>query len=66
VRSIDVLQCQIRDVLAHLVDQLVCDDAVTQSPDEEDRTLDVETTLNVQKRFIGLVVSGAVSVVVAC
>jgi hypothetical protein len=53
-------------VLAHLVDQLVGDNAVAQSPDEEDRTLDIKAALDAQERLVGLVVGWAVAVVVAC
>ena len=66
VRSIDVLQSQVRDVLAHLVDQLVGDNAVAQSPDEQDRTLDVETAFDAQKGLVGLVVGRTIAVIVAC
>jgi hypothetical protein len=53
-------------VLAHLVDQLVCDNAVAQSPDEQDRALDVDTALDAEKGLVGFVVGWAVAVVVAC
>ena len=66
MRSIHVLQRQIGDVLAHLIDQLVCNDTVAQSADEQDWALDVETALNAQKGLVGFVVGWAIAVVVAC
>ena len=65
VRSVNVLHRQVRDIRAHLGNNLVSDNTVAQSPDKQCRTLDVETAFDAQKRLVGLVVGRAVSVVVA-
>lgn len=66
MRGIDVLGGVFRDVLAHLVGKLVCDDEVAKSPHEQSRALDLNAVLNRQQWLIGLMVGLAVAVVVAC
>jgi hypothetical protein len=66
VRSIDSVLCQVRNVLAHFSDQLVGNNEVAQSPNEQGRTLDIDTSLDAQKGLVSLVVRRAVAVVVAC
>jgi len=66
VRSVDILQRQVRDIVAHLGHNLICDNAVPQSPDKQGRALDIEAAFDAQKGLVRLVVSRAVAVVVAC
>lgn len=66
MRGIDILGGILRNILAHLVGKLVCDDEVAKSPHKQSWALDLNAVLNRQQWLIGLMVGLAVAVVVAC
>jgi hypothetical protein len=65
VRGIDFFGSKFWDIRTHLVDKLVSNNSVAQSPHEQSRALDLDTILNVQQRLVGFEVRLAVAVVIA-
>ena len=66
VRGIDILSGELRDVCTHRVSKLISDDGVAESPHEKSRALDLGAVFNRQQGSVGLPVSLAIAIVVAC